>query len=396
MNYLTQIFAITMMSLSTIKERLGSTLVIVAGTAGVVAVLVSMLALSNGVRQTISSVGRDERAVVVNKGATSAAGSNIPRDAVLTVLDKPGIMRGTDGKLLATSDAIASLWLPHINEPTPGSVTLRGVTPDGIAVRPEITLTAGRMFTPGLRQVIVGEAVTRSYAHLDVGDKIVANGIEWEVVGNFKSGGNLHESEIWSDAESVLAAFHRNSFNTVTVWVGNEAGFNTLKQALDADPTLTVDLHTEKEFYNSQSSGFSTFLAIVGKAVGGIMAVGAIFGSINAMYTAVSARTGEIATLRAIGFGASGVVVSVFVEAMLLALAGALVGSALAWLLFNGNSISTVAGNSGLAQVVFDLHVNLAVVLQGIEWALILGLIGGLLPAIRAARLPVVVALRGA
>ncbi len=396
MNTIRQISAVTAMNLGTLTQRLGTSLVIVAGTAGVVAVLVSILALSSGLKQTINAAGRPERAVVLYKGAQSESGSSISRDAMLTVLDKPGIEKDGNGKVRATADVLGSFWLPHINDQTPGSVTLRGVSQDVTAVRPEITLLEGRMFTPGLKQVIVGKATKGSYAHLNIGERIVADGNEWEVVGTFTSDGSSHESEIWSDSESVLAGVHRNGFNSVTVWVGSDANYEQLKVAIETDPTLSVNLHHEIEFYASQSSGFSSFLSVIANVIGGIMAVGAIFGSINSMYTAVSARTREIATLRAIGFGATGIVSSVFVESMLLAFAGAVVGAALAWLFFNGDSVSTVAGNSGLAQVVFDLHIGLHEVLLGISWSLVLGLIGGLFPAIRAARLPVVVALRAA
>jgi putative ABC transport system permease protein len=229
-----------------------------------------------------------------------------------------------------------------------------------------------------------------------VGDRILASNSEWEVVGVFTSGGSAHESEIWSDNESVLAAFHRNSFSSITAWVGDAAGLEQFKAAVAEDPTLTIDVYREADFYDDQSNGFSSFLSIIANVIGAIMAVGAVFGAINSMYTAVSARTGEIATLRAIGFGATGIVISVFAEALLLACAGAIVGAALAWLFFNGNVVSTVSGSGGLAQVVFALDIGLDAVILGISWALLLGLIGGLFPAIRAARLPVVVALRGA
>jgi putative ABC transport system permease protein len=396
MNLFTQIKAVTAMSLATVTQRLGTSLVIIAGTAGVVAVLVSILALSSGLERTIAAAGRDERAVVVYRGAQSESASSIPRAQVATVLDLPGIQRDAGGNLLATSDAIGSLWLPRIGDPIPGSVALRGITPGSLNLRPEIALVEGRMFAPGLREVIVGKATQARFTGVALGDVIVSNNSEWTVVGVFTSGGTAHESEIWSDAESVLATLHRNSFNSVTAWVGDAAGLEQLKAAIANDPTLTVDLYRESDFYNDQSNGFSGFLSIVANVIGVIMAVGAVFGAINSMYTAVSARTGEIATLRALGFGATGIVISVFVEALLLAFVGALAGAALAWLFFNGNTVSTLAGGNGLAQIVFSLNIGLDAVLLGIGWSLVLGLIGGLFPAIRAARLPVVVALRGA
>jgi putative ABC transport system permease protein len=396
MNVFMQIKAVTAMSLATLTQRAGTSLVIVAGTAGVVAVLVSILALAAGLEQTIAAAGRAERAVVIYRGAEGEAGSSIPRSQVLTTLDLPGIQRDTNGKLLASADAIGSLWLTRGDGSTPASVPIRGITPGSLALRPEFQLTDGRMFEPGLKQVIVGRAAQGRYAGLEVGDRILSLDSEWEVVGVFTTGGSAHESELWSDAESVLAAFHRNSFSSVTAWVGNAAELERMTAAAASDPTLNVDIYRESDFYADQSNDFSGFLSVIANVIGTIMAIGAVFGALNSMYTAVSARTGEIATLRAIGFGATGIVISVFVEALLLAITGALAGAALAWLFFNGNTVSTVSGDNGMAQVVFSLRIGLDAVLLGISWSLVLGLIGGLFPAIRAARLPVVVALRGA
>jgi putative ABC transport system permease protein len=395
MNIFTQIRAVTAMSLSTLPQRLGTSFVIIAGTAGVVAVLISILALSTGLQQTINATGRAERSIVVYRGSQSETGSSMPRTAIQTVLDLPGIKRDASGSALATTDALGSLWLSRLDAPTPGSVILRGVTPEALAVRPEIILREGRMFEPGLKQVIVGQAAQGRYAGLAIGDKLVDSENEWTVVGVFQSGGSAHETELWSDTESVLTAFHRNTFNSVTAWTADDAGFEQLKAATEKDPTLSVDVHRESQYYADQSNQFSGFLTVMGKVIASIMAVGAVFGALNSMYTAVSTRTSEIATLRAIGFGPGSIVISVFAEAMLLAFAGALLGAGLAWLFFNGNTVSTVSGN-GIAQVVFSMHIGVDAMVTGISWSLVLGLIGGLFPAIRAARLPIVLALRGA
>jgi putative ABC transport system permease protein len=396
MQVVKQIAAVTALSLGTLSQRRGSSLVIVAGIAGVVAVLISILALSSGLRSTVGSAGRAERAVVLSRGAQSESASSIARDDVQTVLDLVGIQRDAKGKLLASADVLGSVGLPRAGTAIPGSVSLRGIASDNLsAVRPEISIVEGRMFESGLKQVIVGRAAQGRYAGLEVGKRFVSNDSEWEVVGVFTSGGDVHESEIWSDAESVLLAFHRNSFNSITAWVGSDAGFGQFKAAAAANPALTVDVHREVAFFDEQSGGFSRFLTIFANMIGAIMAVGAVFGAINAMYTAVSTRTGEIATLRAIGFGSSAIAISVFVEALLLSLAGAMIGSALAWLCFNGNSVSTLSGN-GLAQVVFSVRIGFDAVMTGITWSLMLGFIGALFPAIQAAKLPVAVALRGA
>jgi len=395
MKTLTQIFAVTAMSLGSLPQRLGTSLVIVAGTAGVVAVLVSILALASGLQQTLHATGRAERTIVLYRGAQSESGSSLPRAMAQAVLDLPGIARSPDGTPLATADVFSSLWLPRIGAPTPGSVSLRGIGPASVAVRPEFELVEGRLFEPGLREVIVGIGLRDRFAGLEPGATIVDGDNVWTVVGRFSSGGSAHQSEIWSDAESVLAAFNRNSFNSVTAWTGDAAGFERLRAAAAADPSLTVDVHLESEYYAAQSSEFGVFLAVVARVIAAIMAVGAVFGALNSMYTAVSARIGEIATLRALGFGPACILFSVFAEALLLALCGAVVGAALAWLAFNGNTVSTVSGN-GIAQVAFDLRIGMDALTTGITWSLVLGMIGGLFPALRAARLPVVAALRSA
>jgi putative ABC transport system permease protein len=396
MHLFKQIAVVTALSLGTLSQRRGSSLVIVAGIAGVVAVLISILALSSGLRSTVGSAGRSERAVVLYRGAQSESASSIAREDVQTLLDLSGIRRDANGKLLASADVLGSLRLPRAGTTIPVSVSLRGIASDNVAgVRPDISIVEGRMFRAGLKQIIVGQAAQGRYAGLGVGTRIMTTDSEWEVVGVFTSGGSVHESELWSDAESVLSAFHRNSFNSVTAWVGDDTGFEQLKAAAAGNPTLSVDVHREVAFFDEQSGGFSRFLAIFANMIGTIMAVGAVFGAINAMHTAVSTRTGEIATLRAIGFGASAIAISVFVEALILSLCGAMIGSALAWLSFNGNSVSTVSGN-GFAQVVFSVRIGTDAVLTGITWSLVLGFIGALFPAIQAARLPVAVALRGA
>jgi putative ABC transport system permease protein len=319
----------------------------------------------------------------------------MPRTTVQTLLDMPGIARDSAGNALATADVLSSLWLPRLDSPTQGSVILRGISLEALAVRPEITLLRGRLFQPGLRELIVGQSALGRYAGLAPGDRIIDSGNEWTVVGVFSSGGSAHESELWTDAESVLSAFNRNTFNSVTAWTTDTSGFERLQAAVTADSTLSVDVYLESAYYQQQSGQFSGFLTVVGKLIAGIMAVGAVFGALNSMYAVVSSRTREIATLRALGFGTVSVVTAVIVESLLLCVAGAVVGATLAWLVFNGNTVSAASGN-GIAQVMFALNVGMEEVATGVWWSLVLGLVGGSFPAITAARLPVAVALRGA
>jgi len=393
MSTLTEIRAITDINLRNLPQRARTSLVVVIGIAGVVAVLISVLSLATGLTRTLSSTGRAERAIVLYGSSQSEIESNISRDAVLTVMDLPGIKRDTDGKPLASADVVASIWLAK-RDGQKGSVAFRGVTAKSFAVRPEIKLIEGRQFQTGLREVIVGKTALQRFAGLSLGSQVVSGDAQWQVVGIFESAGSAYESELIADADTVLSAFRRTTFNSVSVWLDSPTSFDTVKAAVTTNPTLTLNMHRETEYYERQSKRFGSFLAVVANVIGVIMAIGAVFGALNTMYSAVSARSVEIATLRALGFGASGVVVSVFAEALLLAIVGALCGAALAWFAFNGNTVSTISGGAGLAQVAFNLRVGADLVLIGVAWACIVGLVGGLFPAIRAARLPVAAALR--
>jgi putative ABC transport system permease protein len=394
MTILKQIAAVTGMNLRSLPQRAGTSLVVVVGIAGVVAVLISVLSLATGLARTLSSTGRPERAIILYAGAQSEVESNLPRDAVLTLTNLTGIKRDSDGKPLVSADALASMWLPTRATGAPGSITFRGVWARSLALRPEIKLLEGRLFRSGVRELIVGTSAQSKFRGLGVGSRVISNDAEWQVVGAFQSGGDSHESELLADADTVLSAYHRTMFNSVTVWLESPAAFDTLKTSVTTNPTLTMDVQREAAYYERQSKRFSTFLAVVANVIAVVMAIGAIFGALNTMYSAVSARSVEIATLRAIGFGGSAVVVSVLVEALALALMGALVGAAAAWLVFNGNTVSTISSTSGLTQVAFHLRIGFDLIAIGIAWACVVGLVGGLFPSIRAARLPVAEALR--
>jgi len=389
----TEIRAVTALNMRSLPLRAGTSLVVVIGIAGVVAVLISVLSLATGLTKTLSSTGRPERAIILYGGTQSEVESNIARDATLTIIDLPGIKKDSDGKPMASADAMTSLWIPK-KDGALGSIAFRGVSSKTFAVRPEIKLLQGRFFQPGLRELLVGTTAQARFKGLELGSRVNAGDTQWLVVGVFASNGDAHESELLGDADTVLSAFRRTTFNSVTVWLDSPAAFDTLKASVTTNPTLTLDVRHEAEYYEQQSKRFGTFLAIVANVIGVIMAIGAIFGALNTMYSAVSARSVEIATLRALGFGAAGVVVSVFVEALLLSVLGALCGAAFAWLFFNGKSVSTIAGGAGLTQVAFHLRIGFDLVVLGIVWACIVGLLGGLFPALRAARVPVAAALR--
>jgi putative ABC transport system permease protein len=389
-----QIIAVTALNFRSVPQRAATSLVIVIGLAGVVAVLLSVLSLSTGLTGALTATGRPDRAIVLHSQSQNEVGSTLARDAVLTVLDKPGIARGADGHAIASSEMIATVNLPRQDNGQLGSLTLRGVSQQLFALRPELQLVQGRVFKPGLREVIAGSAARQRYKGLEIGQQIQFGENRWTVVGVFDSGGGAHDSELLADAETVLSAYQRTTFNSVTVKLDGSDGLARLTSATTKDPTLSVMTTRETEYYEQQSQTFARFLAIVARIIAVIMAVGAIFAALNTMYSAVSTRTVEIATLRAIGFGPTAVVVSVISEALALALLGAALGALVAWSLFNGNTVSTLGGGGGLAQVVFHLRIGASLVAIGIIWACVVGLIGGLLPAIRAARQLVATALR--
>ena len=393
MRALKQIGAVTLMNLKSVPQRLGASSVIVIGIAGVVGVLVSILAMVGGLSQMMSSTARADEAIVVSTGAAFETLSNIPREAAETIVDAPGIRRGPDGKPLASAESLAIVQLPLKRSGDKANVALRGVSEAGLAVHAEVRLVEGRMFATAVREVIVGRTLQRQFKDIKLGRQILVSGAEWTVVGVFESHGDPHEVEMITGAETLQSAFERTTFQSVAVVLASADAFGDFKAALTSNPALTVDVMREADYYRQQSAGFSRLLSVVAYLIGGIMAVGAVFGALNAMYSAVSTRTAEIATLRVLGFGASAVIVSVFAEALLLALLGGAIGGCLAWLFFNGHAVSTNGG--GLTQLSVPLVVDLSLIGFGILWACIIGMVGAAFPAIRAARAPLASALRG-
>jgi len=391
MNGMRQTAAITAINLQSIPQRIGTSLVICVGIAGVVAVLTTVLAMATGLKSTLANAARADRAIVLGSGSLAEALSSVSRDNLAAIEAAPGIKRGADGKLAVSPELLLSVNLPRKSDGNLSALSIRGLTPDFANVRPEIQITEGRMFATGVHEIIVGKSAHDQFAHLEIGDTANFHNGEWKVVGRFTSNGDVHESEALGDATTLMSAAQRTVFSAVTVTLDSKDAFEPFKEALKHDPTLKVEVQRETEYYEGQSKNVAALLEIVATTVGGIMAVGALFGALNTMYSAVSTRTVEIATLRAIGFGALPVVVSVMVEAQVLAFIGAVAGGAIAWVLFNGNAFST---GGALGQVAVRLHVGLPLVVAGMTWAAVVGLFGGLFPAIRAARASVVDSLR--
>jgi putative ABC transport system permease protein len=386
-----QAAAVTWVGILTLPQRIGASSVIVIGIAGVVGVLVALLALGGGLAATLRGTGNTATAIVLRGGATAELDSGLSRDDATLVLQAPGIARDAGGKAIGTAEIVVVTNITKKATGTDANVEIRGVGPQAWGVRPNVKIIEGRAFKPGLRELIVGRGAREQFAGLEPGAAVNLNAQQWTVVGVFSSG-DAHESELEGDAETVASTYRRNGFQSVTVRLASPQSFDAFKAALKSDPRLKVDARTTRDYYSAQSEQFSKVIRIVGFVIAAIMAIGAIFGALNTMYAAVNARAREVATLRAIGFGPLPVLVSVVLEAMLLALLGGALGAAIAWVVFHDYAVSTLGAN--FSQVVFRFDVSPALIGTGVRWALAIGLIGGLAPALRAARLPVTAALR--
>jgi putative ABC transport system permease protein len=361
----------------------------------VVGVLVAVLAMAEGFRHTLESAGRPGRVILLRAGSDSELSSGVARDQAALLAALPGVARDGSGRPLASAEVVDMVDLPRVGETHPNNVPFRGVGAEAFAVRGELRMVEGRRFERGVREAIVGRQAARQFAGLDVGARIAFRDSDWTVVGVFETGGDVHESEIWSDAEVAMSAFRRTGFQSVTAALADpsDVGFVAFKDQVARDRRFSIGVWREPEYYARQAGVLATLIRVLGYTVAAFMAVGAMFGALNCMYSAIASRQVEIATLRAIGFGGLPVVVSVMIEALALALCGGAVGGALAYLYCDGATLSTL-NFSTFSQVAFAFRVTPALLLQGLGWALLIGIAGGLPPAIRAARLPVTLALR--
>lgn len=376
-----------------LPQRWGASLVIVVGIAGVVGVLVAMLAMGEGFKATLDKTGGDDSAIVLRAGSQAETNSVITRDQVPLVSSLPGIAKGKDGKPLASAELSQIVNLPSMADGSDTNVQFRGVGAAAWEMRPQVKLVQGRKFGAGLREIVVGHGAQQRFRGLALGKQLKLANQMWTVVGVFESG-DSHESELWADTEVLGPAYQRQAFQSMTVKLDGKNGFKQLKAALAADPRLKLDVETTRNYYSKQSEGLTKLIKILGTVIGTIMAIGAVFGALNTMYAAVAGRAREIATMRALGFRGVPVVTAVMLETMLLALLGGLLGAGIAWLVFNGYTVSTLGQN--FSQVVFQFRVSPDLLWTGLKWALGIGLVGGLFPALRAARLPVTEALRAA
>jgi len=395
MRALTQIAAITLLNLRNLPHRLGTSLVVVVGIAGVVGVLVSMLAMSEGFRYTLASTGRSDRVIMLRAGSDAEMSSGVARDQATLLAALPGVARDANGRPQASAELVVMVDLPRKGGTEPNNVPFRGVQRAAFTIRDEARLVEGRPFAAGVREVIVGRKAAKQFAGLDVGSRIAFRDSDWTVVGIFASNGDVHESEIWADAEVAMSAFRRTGYQSVTARLadGSEAGLAAFRDSISRDRRFSITALREPEYYAKQATVLSRLINVLGYTVATFMAIGATFGALNCMYSAIASRQVEIGTLRAIGFGGAPVVISVMIEALLLALLGGAVGGTLAYLYCDGASLSTLNFNT-FSQVAFDFRVTPDLLARGLAWAIVIGLAGGLLPAIRAARIPVTEALR--
>jgi putative ABC transport system permease protein len=382
-----QIVAVTGMGLRAIPDRVGASLVIVIGMALVVGVTISILSMSVGFMRTVHNTGRIDRAIVLSRGSQYEFESAISRGNVLTIADAPGIKIGSDGKPIVSAEHLTAVLVTKKSDGLDAYVSLRGVGPEAFALRPEIKLVSGRMFLPARHELIVGKSALAQFEGLEVGNQVPLPEGDWTITGSFQSNGDEHESELLADSETVLSAMRANTFHSVTIMLQRPESLDVFQTAITTNPTLGVDVTRETQFLAAQSKYLNTFLTMIAYVVGGIMGLGATFGALNTMYSAVSARAMEIATLRAIGFSGTAVVASVLAESLVLAVSGAAIGAVAAWIVFNGN-LHAVGG------LVFRLAVTPSLIALGLGFAFTLGFVGGLFPALRAASLPVADALR--
>lgn len=388
-----QTLAITAVGVSTLRRRVGSSLVIVIGIAGVVGVLVSMLAMAEGLEETLEPSGSDDSAIFLRSGARTEVNSLISREQALLIASLPGVARDAENKGIVSAELSQMISLPTREGAREAHVQVRGVEAQAWEVRPNVRVVAGRKPEPGKRELLVGEAAQRQFKGLEVGETVDLASPGWRVVGVMKSG-DAGDSEIWTDATTLANAYKRTTYQSVVVRLAGAQAIRQLQAALEADPRLDLDVETTRDYFLKQSESLTRLISVLGAVIGGIMAIGASFGALNTMYAAVAKRSRDIGVLRALGFRKVSVVAAVLMETMLVATIGGALGALVAWLLFNGQSVSTAT--ESFNQLVFEFHVTPALLWTGMKWALAIGLIGGFYPALRAARMQVTDSLRAA
>ncbi len=392
-NALNQIGTVTAMNLRNMSARLASSIVALVGIAGVVTVLVGVLSIREGFRAVLDESGQTDVAIVLRNGATDEMGSGLTLEQTRVIADSTLVKRDADGAL-ASPELYVVVDVPMMSTGTAANVPLRGVGPQAAKLRQHFKIVEGRMFEPGTFEVIVGRGASHQFRGLQVGNTLRWGTTEWHVTGIFEDRGSVSESEIWTNDSVLQNAYNRGTtYQSMRAKLTSAAAARAFKDALTSDPRLNVRVFTERAYYQEQSRSLVTLVSTIGTAIAVLMGLGAVFAALNTMYSAVSARTREIATLRAMGFGAAPVVSSVLAEGVLLGLAGGAVGALIAFFAFNGVRASTM-NFSSFSQISFAFTVTPALLAQALMYAILLGLVGGLLPSLRAARMPIATGLR--
>lgn len=393
MNWLNQIGALLKFNLLSLPGRRGSVLASLVGIGGVVAVLVGVLSIASGFRAAMVGTGDPDVALVLRSGADTEMVSGLSKDETRVIADAPGILRDTNGPEVS-AELFVVINLPKRSTGTDANVPMRGVEPESFNVRGNIQIVEGRRFEPGKNEIIVGNGAAAEFAGLNVGTKLKIGLNEWDVVGRFAADGGLAESEIWTDSAVLQSVYRRgSSYQSVLARLQSPGAFDQFSQALEKDPRLNVKVVRQSDYFAAQSTTTTQLITRLGSVIALLMGVGAVFGALNTMYTAVASRSREIATLRALGYGRSPILISVLTESIVIALLGGAVGGALAYFAFDGFQTSTMNFQS-FSQVAFAFRVTPELLILGTVFAAIIGMFGGLFPAIRAARLPVALALR--
>lgn len=395
MNGVFQALQLLRMSLLSLPARIGPASVIIAGMTGAVATVIAITVVGGAFDRTIRQGGQNDRAIVLRKGATTEIASAIAQTAVVRIADAPGVRHGTQAEPLISPEALAATTLHRTADGSEASGLVRGIGGAWPLMHPELHIIAGRYFRRGAFEVIAGRAAQRQYREMQIGQALpLEHNVPWRVVGVFETGGDARESFALADVDALMSAGPRENYASVTALLQTPAAFERFRAALTSDPSLGVDVYRETDYLDRQAQGVGRMFFVLKYGIGGIMALGAVFAAAHTMFAAISVRTREIATLRAFGYGAAPTMLAVLAEALLLALCGAFLGSLLAWLAMSGKVAGSSLGSGQIAQLVLELRVGVASFAGAAALACLLGLAGGLLPALRAATGPVAEALR--
>ena len=385
MNFVRQLFAILRVNLAGLPQRLGSSLTILVGVTSAVGVLVSMLAMGTGAREQEQATVRADRVILTSTGSRIGQGS-VTQDEAAVILGLPGIRKNAKGEPIVAFQAVVPIQGRRQVTGLKIYFPLIGISPNVLELAPETRFTAGRMFQPGLQELVVSNPCRRQFVGFEMGDRRPLHGSDWTVVGQFDRASS-QQCVVYADVKTLMTVLKRTTYSTVSVLLNSPADYDVLRDAIKSNPTLHLEIQHEADAIADAFKELNAVLNFVSFFVGTIMAAGATLGAVNSLYAIVDSRRREMATLRAIGFSGGAVVAAVLIESMLLAVPGAVLGSLLAWLLFNGLAASPFGFS-------FQLSVTASLAVIGVEWALVMGLLGGLLPALRAARMPITTALR--